>query len=405
MKRRSFVSGLILPLLATAGNVLSAEQRKAAAAGEPSATLVDPSVVQATLQHHAAMAHACCRDVLSLARDMQSAIKTFLRKPSDARLRQARRAWRLARARAAQCQVFVANTDDAQWRAREERIEAWPVNEHYIDYVEGDDNGGLINDPHVPLTREGLLTLHRKQGEENVALGWHAIEFMLWGQDISDEYPGDRPFKDYVLNEGRNADRRRQYLSLTVSLLISDLESKARDWAPGVSGNWRARFIRNGQRSLRQMLQAFACTARHGIASGQIDAPLSTQDQEDEHSAFSDNSHADIVNGVLGLQNVWLGHYRPLNGNWMRGAALVDLVAQADEKIAARVAGQLEFSYALARAIPYPFDLEIIGSDDAIGRHRLLLLSNSLHALSEDCAKASRSLGLGPLDLEACERM
>jgi hypothetical protein len=60
--------------------------------------------------------------------------------------------------------------------------------------------------------------LSARDGEENVAAGWHAIEFPLWGQDLSETSPGNRSFEDYVDGKRSNADRRRQYLKVVTSL-------------------------------------------------------------------------------------------------------------------------------------------------------------------------------------------
>ena len=64
--------------------------------------------------------------------------------------------------------------------------------------------------------------------EANVATGYHAIEFLLWGQDLNGTGPGagKRPATDYRRANctGGNCDRRAAYLKAATDLLVSDLE-------------------------------------------------------------------------------------------------------------------------------------------------------------------------------------
>ena len=74
-------------------------------------------------------------------------------------------------------------------------INAWPLDEAYIDYVEGDPAAGVVNDPdtYPTIDAELLTSLNEQGGEANISTGWHAIEFLLWGQDLSTDGPGDAP--------------------------------------------------------------------------------------------------------------------------------------------------------------------------------------------------------------------
>src|SRR3546814_4535519 len=124
----------------------------------------------------------------------------------------------------------------------EGQINAWPLDEAYIDYVEGDETAGIINDTAgVPeITTDVLVAANEQGGESNISTGWHAIEFLLWGQDLSDEGPGARPLSDYT--DSPTAERRAIYLQLLADLLVSDLESVRDQWAPE-GGEFRATFL------------------------------------------------------------------------------------------------------------------------------------------------------------------
>ena len=56
------------------------------------------------------------------------------------------------------------------------------------------------------ITAEALTAANEEGGETNISTGWHAIEFLLWGQDLSATGPGARPATDYTT--APNAERR-----------------------------------------------------------------------------------------------------------------------------------------------------------------------------------------------------
>ena len=132
--------------------------------------------------------------------------------PSQATLDAARKSWLAAREFYGQTEAFrfYGGPIDGD-NGPEGRMNGWPMDESYVDYVEGKPNAGFINNPKFKLSKASLAKANEHGGEENISTGWHAIEFLLWGQDLSETGPGDRPFDDYVKGKGRNAERRAQY--------------------------------------------------------------------------------------------------------------------------------------------------------------------------------------------------
>jgi len=257
---------------------------------------------------------------------------------------------------------------------------------------------GLINDRKLLLTKVNLVRYNERGGEENICAGWHAIEFLLWGQDLSETGPGNRSFEDFVDHKAPNADRRRQYLQLASELLVDDLRYLVGAWTPGVH-NYRERFERGDLESLRKMIVGLGSLSRGELAGERMEVALNTQDQEDEHSCFSDNTHRDIVNNALGIENVWLGRYLRRDGSTLQGPSLRDLVAAADAALAARVTEQVAASVAAARAIQQPFDREIVGGRDAPGRLRIQKTIDSLVAQSKGLVESANALGITRLTL------
>jgi len=329
---------------------------------------------------------------------MQKAVKAFTATPSQQTLDAARKAWLDAREFYGQTEAFRfygGPIDDDN--GPEGQLNAWPMDESYVDYVEGNKNAGIINNRKVAITKKSLAALNEKGGEENVATGWHAIEFMLWGQDLSETGPGNRSFEDFMDGKAPNADRRRQYLTVVTELLIDDLNMLVKAWAPGAKNNYRAKFEKGGNESLRKMFVSLGSLSRGELAGERLEVALASQDQEDEHSCFSDNTHRDAVTNAMGIENVWLGRYVRADGSVVQGPSLRDLVAAKDATLAQKTSEQIRTSVAAAEAIPAPFDRAIAA--DSPGRPKIEATIASLTAQSNDIVAAANAVGIDKLTL------
>ena len=351
-------------------------------------------------QHYATLVHATYADTKTAAQAMQRAIADFVKAPSAEALAAARKSWLEAREFYGQTEAFRfygGPIDDAQ--GPEGRINAWPMDESFVDSTEAKPKGGLINNRKFAITKASLSKQNERGGEENIATGWHAIEFLLWGQDRSETGPGNRSFEDYVDGKTPNADRRRQYLTVVTDLLIDDLSMLEKAWAPGVKNNYRAKFEKNGKEAVRKMLVGLGSLSRGELAGERLEVALNSQDQEDEHSCFSDNTHRDVVNNALGIQNVWLGEYKRADGSQLKGASLRDLVSASNAETADKTSKQIAQSVSAAGAIQAPFDREIVGAKDAPGRQRIQKTIDSLTSQSKDIVTAAAALGITKLTL------
>lgn len=348
----------------------------------------------AVARHYASGVQAAYEDALAASLDLQKAVQAFAAAPSPAGLKAAREAWLAAREWYGPTEAFrfyAGPIDDD--KGPEGRINAWPLDESYIDYVKGKAAGGIIANRKQPITKAALAKLNEKGGEENIATGWHAIEFLLWGQDFNDNGPGDRSFEDYVDGKSPHADRRRQYLLAVTEQLVDDLRSLAGAWAPGAP-NYRARFETEGLEAIRKMVVGIGSLSRGELAGERLEVAMNTQDQEDEHSCFSDNTHRDVVLNATGIQNVWLGRYARRDGSVLQGPSLQDLVAAADGQVADRTTRNIAATVAAALAIQPPFDREIVGGKDAAGRKRVQAVIDGLIQQSKDLPQAAAAVGV-----------
>lgn len=396
MTRRSLTAATLLALCALGAPSLHAatEPPPAVAAASPAA--VDPAAVA---RHYAALVHASYSDTLAAARDLQGAVAAFVKAPTAEGLEQARQAWRDAREFYGQTEAFRfygGPIDDA--KGPEGQINAWPLDEAYVDYVAGKPGSGLINNPRFKISKAALIQANERGGEENISAGWHAIEFLLWGQDLSETGPGNRSFEDFVDGKKANADRRRQYLSVATDLLVDDLAGVTQSWAPGQK-NYRARFEKGGKESVRKIIVGLGSLSRGEAAGERLEVALNSQDQEDEHSCFSDNTHRDAVSTARGILNVWTGQYARRDGTTLQGPALRELVAARDAALAGRTTAQIAQSVEAAEAIPAPFDRAILKG--SAGRPAIEKTIASLVEQSRLLVSAATAVGITRLTLVA----
>ena len=187
------------------------------------------------VDNYAEGAHASYVRSLNSAIALDAAIDSFVAAPSQVRLDAVKRAWLYARDDYGVTEIyrFYNGPIDNEEDGPEGLINAWPLDESYIDYVDGDLNAGIINNPEQFPTIDAdlLVSINEEGGEENVSTGWHAIEFLLWGQDLNPDGPGYRPLEDYTDNP--NADRRAAYLGVASDVLIGHLTDMVNAWAPG----------------------------------------------------------------------------------------------------------------------------------------------------------------------------
>ncbi len=323
------------------------------------------------IDNYASGAHASYARSLRSAVALDVAIDNFIAAPSQPRLDAAKRAWLRARDDYGVTEIyrFYNGPIDNEENGPEGLINAWPLDESYIDYVDGAPNAGIINQPDQfpAINADVLVSLNEEGGEENVSTGWHAIEFLLWGQDLNADGPGYRPVHDYTVNN--NADRRKTYLAVTSDLLLTHLQQMVDAWAPG-GDNYRAHFVtKNPDEAITNIITGIGEMSRGELAGERMTVAYEERSQEDEHSCFSDNTTADIVANALGVQRVYLGQYGDVSGPGIK-----DLIAVDDQKLAEDLANEINRSVILARSIPAPFDsLLIQGLPDGDPSRRAVL--------------------------------
>jgi putative iron-regulated protein len=348
---------------------------------------------------YARIVHASYEDAATKARDLDTAVQALVTTPADATLADARTAWLESREPYLQTEVyrFYDGPIDNPADGPEGFINAWPLDEAYIDYVEGAPNGGIINDPSITIDSMALESLNEQGGEENIATGFHAIEFLLWGQDQSDTGPGDRPYTDYLagaMGTAQNQDRRGTYLSTVSSMLVGHLDGLVGAWKPDDSSNYRAEMeTGDPKESLRRIMTGLIVLSGFETGGERLQTAYDSGEQGDEHSCFSDNTHRDMVQDVQGMLNIWHGSYTRLDGSVVSGIGLREIVRQVDADLSQQLDDRIAESLMLANALVPPFDQEI-KLTNVDGRARVQALIASLRDQENLLEDAFRLFGL-----------
>jgi len=383
------------------------------------------------LKTYADIAQAGYEDSLETATTMKLAINAFLSEPTEPNLRAARAAWIAARIPYMQTEAYrFGNAIVDDW---EGKVNAWPLDEGLIDYVaevygsESPENelyvanviknvsltmGGKKIDT-SKLTKEVLADELQEAGgvEANVATGYHAVEFLLWGQDLNgtDAGAGTRPATDFDAKNctNGNCERRADYLSTVTDLLIDDLAWMADQWAPG--GEAR-KGVGDGQEGLTTIMTGLGSLSYGELAGERIKLGLMVHDPEEEHDCFSDNTHASHFFDALGMRNVYLGRYRRADGSFVGGPSVSDLVKakapEVDAEMRANLDATMEAMNALyLRALTTESYDQMIGEGNDEGNKVVQDVVDALLGQTKAIERAVAALDLKSIEFEGSDSL
>jgi len=395
----------------------------------------------AVVETYADIALASYSDALQAAEDLQDAVDTMLRQPTEDNLTAAREAWQTARVTYQQTEVFrFGNPAVDDWVGR---VNAWPVDEGYLDYVDEEyvanasDNPfytfNLIAADEIEIGGETIIlnrftpdliaeTLHGAAGHPaNVAAGYHAIEFLLWGQDApgmqavdeegDDEPSGEtegaedptRPVTDFVAGEdctNGHCERRAEYLFAAIDLLIEDLEEMVDNWE--VTGAARRAVTDDPQAGIETIIKGIGSLTVGEIANDYLGAALERHDPRYEMDAFSDYSHISYLVSARGIVNVLLGDYFSLEGETTSGPSLFDLIESEDPELDAELRERVSVSMARLRTlVRRARDVEtfdrMIAEGNEEGNATVQAAIDAFEAQGETLEKIDELLGVGPV--------
>jgi len=410
---------------------LAATVALAPLASSSGALAVDKSAVLAT---YADIAHAAYQDSLTTAQALQQAVEKLLADPGDDSLAAARRAWIAARVPYQQTEAYrFGNAIVDDW---EGKVNAWPLDEGLIDYVDEGSYGSesdenpiytanvvaheklMVNGEAVDassISKELIAdVLHEaEEVEANVATGYHAIEFLLWGQDLNGTGAGagSRPASDFSTANctGGNCERRGAYLKVATELLIDDLEEMVAAWGPG--GEAREGLVTgDADAGIATMLTGMGSLSYGELAGERIKLGLMLHDPEEEHDCFSDNTHNSHYYDQRGIMNVYLGTYQRVDGSVVKGASVADLVAAKDKAVdtdlkAKLAAAEAALAAMVKRAESVEAYDQMIGEGNAEGNAVVETVVQALTDQTRSIERAVATLDLSAIEFEGSDSL
>ncbi|MFP4251780.1 MAG: imelysin family protein [Guyparkeria sp.] len=431
------------------------------------------------LTTNADIAHALYADSVDTAEDLRAAIDRLIESPTEENLQAAREAWLVAREPYGQSEVYRFRsspidddpTTDAAEDGPEGAVNAWPLGEALIDYVEtgGDftpaevgvtnhETGvekpippnNLIAATDIAIDSDLLEKTVTAEDERDVLSGYHAAEFLLWGQDLNDEHEvtnrddrakavkthgapnlahgGQRPVTDFDpanCTSGEQAadavvcERRGEYLKLVADKLIADLTGVRDQWDPKGEDNYYHAFtqpadMNEGNERLLEILTGMGTLSEGELAGERMQIALSVNSQEDEHSCFSDNTHRDIALNAEGIANSFFGEYagydsdldgtddvdnRAVSGygieNYLRDHGHGDVADSVSDALARTAEGYSEIDRLAREGQPFDVLIEDIGAERAQPVKETIL---SLNAQATQIAQIASTLDLGTME-------
>ncbi len=351
-------------------------------------------------ENYANIVYQTYLDSHTTAVELKNTISTFTATPTEANFTAAKNSWLAAREKYGQTEAFrfaSGPIDDAD--GPEGLINAWPLDENYIDYVQGASNSGIINDTqtYTTITKSLLESLNESGGKKNISIGYHAIEFLLWGQDLTtpeELKAGQRKYTDYVITttgskgqtvEPQNQARRAQYLNICADLLVDHLQLMLDEWKVG--GAYRTTFLAlDPQIALKNMLTGISVLSKSELAVERIFVAYDNQDQEDEHSCFSDNTHRDIRLNLAGIKNVYTGQYGSITG-----VSIQDLITETNSILGNEITSLLNNAVVDVDATAIPFDFAISNTQKRLDISKSI---NSLRTLGDKLIIGAKELNI-----------
>jgi putative iron-regulated protein len=392
-------------------------------AGQPLLVRADVPSTTAVIATYADIAQASYADSHAAAVELQAAVEVLLTKPSEQSLAAARAAWVKAREPYMQTEVFrFGNKIVDDW---EGKVNAWPLDEGLIDYVSRDytESDSSENEAYAinviantelkiagetidasRITPELLVrSLHEAGGvEANVATGYHAIEFLLWGQDLNGTRrgAGARPATDFDVNDctGGNCDRRGEFLRVVTNLLVEQLKLMAGHWS-GTGIARREVMKDNGNAGLVALFTGLGSLTYGELAGERMKLGLLIHDPEEEHDCFSDNTHFSHYFNAVGIRNIFEGHYVRRDGSEVSGPSVSDLVKAKSPELDRKVRGSINetmklMSAMVERAKTVEAYDQMIGEDNPEGNAVVQAVIDALAVQAKAFEEAIQLLGI-----------
>ena len=330
-------------------------------------------------------------EVALKTKNLHKSIVLFTENPNNKNLNEAKNKWIEARIVYGITEAFrfyggpIDGVNKYGEEGPEGLINAWPLNEAYIDYVKGSPDAGIVNNMSIDINKETIIAANMSEDDADVSTGWHAIEFLLWGQDFSLETAGNREYTDYLPEKDTNK-RRRDFLLAASNLLLEHVNWLANEWSK--EGEGRKSFLAKNDPG-GAILTGIATLAGFELSSERIATALDSGDPEDEHSCFSDQTHNDVKANFNGIKNVYLG--KGVNGENFT-PSISEFVMDKNMKLHEDIMQVINNTNNSINNITVPFDKMLSEPKNGPGRQAAEKTVSNLLVLAENFKEAGKNL-------------
>jgi len=366
----------------------------AAGGATPVAKTALPDLKRAVIANYAAVASANFQDSLASAKKLQSAVDALLAKASDETLAAARQAWLSAHQTYSLTETFRFYNGPID--EVEALVNSWPIDASYIDSVADAPDAGIVNAVanYPAISRTLVISLNAREGKQNISTGFHAIEFLLWGQPPGGRGAGQRSWRDYSAG-GKNVERRREYLRVVTDLVVEHLQTVANAWASGSTDNFRAKFLAmDPDAALADILMGMGALSGPELSGERLTTAYETKERGEQQDCFSNSTCADLIANAIGIQNVFLGRYTSASGQKIEGPGVLGLLQAVDPAFAGQLSAQVSDAVAAVHDIPPPFDQAILGTNQSPNRAAMKKAITALQTQSSMIAETAKLLSL-----------
>ncbi len=293
-------------------------------------------------------------------------------------------------------QLSHYNVLKAQWKETKKAVDyiapfqflnestfySFMINPAYIDAFGSDNSSGIIVNttlyPYIDYVT--LRSLNNVGGSENnISTGMHALEFVLWGEDLNPAGPGARTPFDYEFTAASVKGRRKAYLASLVYILNKDVE--ALDYT-SFKDNINDMDPKS---SLKFLLGGIHDFVKKNVAEKSIKRPVDQMSQLYEESQFSDNSTEDLKNKITSIKNYLYGsQYTTTDGYFISDYMKTkspNLRDKMDQLIEELVSDSQEMTFTFDNAIQNPAQRQqLIALYD-----KLIALSGVISSFAKEC--------------------
>ncbi len=252
------------------------------------------------------------------------AIDVLLANSSEVNLQAARQAWLTAHSayeRRLLHQYYAGEFASAelslQLQALDYSINHWPILPGYVDSVPDFVGSGIVNDMTVLLTADSLRQIHGQFDLSEAALGFHVLEFLLWGADpqqprSASAFAASSSLSQQQLEDGLSPEqlpnnRRRRYLKLLVDLLYADFQQNRELISQAIVQRQATVADSPPTLLLSQALGAVTSLLREEFLVRSL-YPLLNGDYHDSiHAPYSRSSQNVVVSQLASIEELLLG--------------------------------------------------------------------------------------------------